>query len=328
VVLLDREALNPGESCFVQLRLEEEVAFKYGDHIVIRFYSPLETIGGGVILDPNAHRHKRFKEEVLDQLAVRSLGDSRQILSDLALRESPKGPDIAGLAVSSGLPANEVEKLVEELTAEEVFIRVGDSRVVHTVYLDEQGEALIRLLNEFHKKNSLRAGMPKEEVRSRLFPGLKGRVYDDVLNYFLKKDMIIINGSTVCLKSFEIQLSAAQKAKSEALVKLYHEAGYNVPNLEDALATCGFSNKDRDLVDLVFEQGVLIRINDSIALERGVLEQARQYLNVHFESNETLNLGDFRDMLKTSRKVAVPLLEYFDSIKVTLRDGDTRKLRK
>lgn len=328
VALLDREVLNPGESCFVQLHLEEEVAFKYGDHVVIRFYSPLETIGGGIILDPNAHRHKRFKEEVLDQLALRSLGDSRQIISDLVFRESAVCPDTAGLTVSSGLPPAEVTSLVETLLSEGEIIQVGDSRLVHAAFIEERGEALIRLLNEYHQKNPLRAGISKEEIRSKLFSGMKGRLFDDVLNLYLQKEMIKLNGSTVMLTGFEIELSGAQKSKADALLKLYKESGYNVPNLPEALAMCQFSNKDKDLVELIFEQGKLVKINDAIVLERAYFDEARDRLETHFKSNETLNLGDFRDLLQTSRKVAVPLLEYFDANRITVRDGDVRRLRK
>lgn len=328
VVLLDRETLNPGESCFVQLRLEEEVAFKYGDHVVVRFYSPLETIGGGIILDPNAHRHKRFKDEIIDQLVLRSLGDSRQILSDLVLKESSQCPEISSLSVLSGLPAQEVESLLESLISQEELMKVGESRVAHSSYIHERGEALLRMLNEFHLKNPLRAGMAKEEVRSRLFPALKGRVFDDMLNFYLKKDMINVNGSMLCLTSFEIKLSPLQQKKSDDLLRLYLQSGFNVPNFEDALAKCGFTNKERDLVDLIFERGSLIRIQESIVLAFDVFNQAKSLLLLHFETNSTMSLGEFRDLLKTSRKVAVPLLEYFDSIKITLRDGDTRILRK
>lgn len=328
VVLLDREVLNPGESCFVQLHLEEEVAFKYGDHVVIRFYSPLETIGGGIILDPNAHRHKRFREDVLDQLALRSLGDSRQIISDLIFRESAQCPDVSNLTVTSGLPPVEVTSLVQTLLEEGEVIQVGDSRLVHNAFIEERGEALIRLLNEYHQKNPLRAGISKEEIRSKLFSGMKGRLFDDVLNLYLQKEMIRINGSTVRMTGFEVKLTPAQKAKSEALVKLYKESGFNVPNLTDALAKCQFNSKDKDLVDLIFEQGQLIRINEAIALEPQWFEASKNRLLKHFEENEVLNLGDFRDLLETSRKVAVPLLEYFDANKVTVREGDARRLRK
>lgn len=328
VVLLDREVLNPGESCFVQLHLEEEVAFKYGDHVVIRFYSPLETIGGGIILDPNAHRHKRFREDVLDQLALRSLGDSRQIISDLIFRESAQCPDVSTLTVTSGLPPVEVTDLVQTLLEEGEVIQVGDARLVHNAFVEERGEALIRLLNEYHQKNPLRAGISKEEIRSKLFSGMKGRLFDDVLNLYLQKELIRINGSTVRMTGFEVKLTPAQKTKSEALVKLYKESGFNVPNLTDALAKCQFSSKDKDLVDLIFEQGLLIRINEAIALEPQWFETSKNRLLKHFEENEVLSLGDFRDLLETSRKVAVPLLEYFDANKVTVREGDARRLRK
>jgi selenocysteine-specific elongation factor len=88
------------------------------------------------------------------------------------------------------------------------------------------------------------------------------------------------------------------------------------------------SNKDKALIDLIFDQGALVKINDSIVMDPAALEEAKRLLLNHFESNHTLNLGDFRDLLQTSRKVAVPLLEYFDSARITVREGDTRKLRK
>lgn len=328
VALLDREILNPGESCFVQFHLEEEVAFKYGDHVVIRFYSPLETIGGGIILDPNAHRHKRFRDDVLDQLALRSLGDSRQMLSDLIFRESAQCPDGGSLTVASGLPQAEVASLIEEMVHEGEVLKVGENRLIHTAFVEERGEALVRLLNDFHQKNPLKAGISKEEIRSKLFSGIKGRLFDDVLNLFLQKDLLRIQGSTAALTGFEVALTPAQTAKAKALVDCYAAGGFNVPNLTEALAECQFSNKDKDLLDLIFEQGKLIRISDSISLTRERFEEARRLLEAHFQTHETLNLGDFRDLLGTSRKVAVPLLEYFDSNRITVRDGDFRRLRK
>lgn len=326
LVLLDREVVKPGETCFAQLRLEEAVGFKYGDRFVLRFYSPLETLGGGHVLDPNAVKHKRFKDEVIESFLQKQSGSQETFMADALYRLSPNLPTLADLTEQSGIVKEEVQSLLDSFIENEMAIQLGDT-YLHMAFVEEKAEEMLKVLNEFHLKNPLKLGIGKEELRTRIFKASKVKIFDELLNIYIKKDMISLVNQFVALSQFEIELTNDQQKKKDILLKTYLEASYSPPNTNDLFAKLQLGNKDKELVTYLLAAGELVRLDEGLMIHSKWLGDARSTLKAHFETHDTVELGEFRDMLGTSRKVAVLILEYFDSIKFTVRHDNQRRLK-
>lgn len=327
IVLLDREALEPGESCLAQLRLEDKTACKYGDRFVVRLYSPLLTVGGGKILDPNAIKHKRFKEDILDDLLMKLEGDPAQIIDGSLFKMSSEFPSIEDIAGQSGLAFDLVQSHLEKMEAEGSAFKFPSGAWVHVSYLDQIEASIITLLNGYHEKNSLKAGMPKEELRNKALTGVKGKSADIIFDQFVKRGIIRITGATAALSSFEISLTSKQQEKMDKITDFYNLCGTKPPAVSEAEQKLGIGKKDKALLDLLFATGKLVKLSDKIWMSGDVVENCEKALRAHLETEGKVSLAEFRDLVETSRKNAVALLEYFDEQKITKRQEDYRVLK-
>lgn len=326
-VLLDKEVLNPGDDCFVQLRLEEPIACKYGDHFVIRFYSPLETIGGGIVLDPNAVKHKRFKDEILEELESKMQGDMSQILEHALMKNAAEFLEAKELMAKANMEADQFDIEFQKLLDMGAAIRFSEKIITHRSYLDEVGEQMLGALNKFHSKYPLRKGMSKEEIRSKYFKSVRSKYFDAVLAYFMEHQMINIEGQTVRAYGFEIVLEGKQKEVVDKIEAIYKTTAFKSPLLSDAFKEAGSGKVDDEVVNYLLESGKLIRLSDTVYFHQSTFEEAQKRLLAYLDENGAITLGDYRELLDTSRKYVIPLLEYFDQAKITKRDGDKRLKR-
>lgn len=326
LVLLDREILNPGESCFAQLRLEDKIVSKYGDKFVIRFYSPLETIGGGMILDPNAIKHKRMDEETIKQLEVKSEGDVLQILENVLIKFNGEFIDAEFISVHVGISKDIIQDILEELINNKIVYRFAKDRYIHRTYIDEKEEALIDLLNKFHNKNPLKPGISKEEIRSKIFNKTKGKVFDEILELYCHKGLIKVFDNIISLKDFIVEFSPKQEKIKDKILDLYLNSGYKTPSRDEIIKEFNLKGNDIDILQALIDMNKLMDINGEIILHREKYESAKKLLKDYLTEHKEIALSQYRDLLNTSRKYVVPLLEHFDSIKLTKRVGDKRVL--
>ncbi len=331
VVLLDREELKPGESAFVQLRLEEQIACHKGDRFVIRTYSPMLTIGGGTVLDPNPPKRKRYKEEVLEELKVKEQGDPAHVVEQYLQQYSDKFPERKTVIKAAGqIGENEYKDIITRLAEAgriQVF-KVGDkSFVLHADYLNELENKLLGLLEVFHKKNPLKFGISKEELKSRLFEGIKPKLSDAVLGYFEKQDLIRLETQYVSMKTFEVRFNQLQTQIKDILIAQYAGNRFNPPKLTEIGNLTGFDKNQVQIVyNALIELGDLIKVEEDIVFSKEAYHEAVTMLKQHMAAHKAIQLGQFRDLLGTSRKYAMALLDHFDQIKLTKRVGDNRIL--
>lgn len=326
LVLLDRDVIKPGETAFAQLRLEESAAFKYGDKIVLRLFSPLETVGGAKILDPTAIKHKRFSEEVLTELMEKSSGGVETMVLSALLRLSEHSPLLKDISQEAGVSLSETQEVLEKNPLNDQVVKVLD-RYFHRAFLDRLEEHLIEVLNDCHTKYPLKAGIVKEELRTRVFKASKVKIFDELLNIYLKKDMILMVGQFVALRHFEIVLNQEQMLKKKRLVEAYHQFGFNIVSTSEVLKSQGLAIKDQELIDFILQSGDLVKLDGGLMIHSVWLGDARSKLLTYFESHDTIEVGSFRDLLGSSRKVAVSILEYFDTIRLTVRHDLQRRLK-
>lgn len=328
LVLLDREALEPGEACYAQLRLEEPTACKYGDHFVLRLYSPLETIGGGTVLDPNAVKHKRFKEDVLEELLAKNSGSKSEVLAKTLRRLSPDFPESETLSVESGLPANEIKDVLAELVEQGVAVVFEGRCYLHIDYLAELENKLLTTLNGFHDKNPLKRGIQREELKSRVLKSSKGKIFDEIISYFVERGTIEMSGNLAKVKGFVVVMEPKKGKKVDAFMKLLTDSGFNPPNFKEMLMLSSIGEKEKDIIDYILESELVIKLDDNVVIHENQVEAARKMLIEYLTEHGEISMAQFRDQIGSSRKVALPLIEYFDNNKLTQRVGDVRVMKK
>lgn len=330
VVLLDREELKAGESTFVQLRLEEQISCQKGDRFVIRFYSPMLTIGGGTVLEPNPPKRKRFKEEVIEELSIKEKGEPSEVVEQFLLQNSDKFLEKKQIAKQLGMDSESFDKILEELIRKDstVKLRIGEeSYFVHKKYLAAAGDELGKLLAQYHSKNPLRAGMSKEEIRSKLFEGVKPKLSDAVFGYFQDTGCIRLENQYIAKQDFHVAFTENQGRIRDMLLSKFGENRYNPPKLSDILAETKY---DKNQVQMVFnaliDMGHLVRLDEDIAFVAEAYSKAIALVKDFIINNGSIQLGQFRDLLGTSRKYAMALLDSFDQAKITKRVEDKRIL--
>ncbi len=325
LVLLDKETLKPGEECFAQLRLEEPTACKYGDRFVVRFFSPLETIGGGVILDPNAHKHKRFKKEVLDELVFKDAGKQDEIVETIIRKQSKEMINVDELVKQSGLKKEEVETLLEDLKNSEIVYQISKQILLHKEFLIEKEQELIRLLGMYHEKHPLRLGMPKEEIRNKLFTNIKNKLFDEIIALYT--GIIRSEGKYISLEQFEIKYSDLQSANITQMKQLLDEGGFKPISMLDVIAKLSSEKQMKDIISNLIESNELVKLSETLYFTRESFTRALELLKAKFAEKSSLTLGECKDVLDTSRKYIVPIMEYLDNKNITKRVGDERMLR-
>lgn len=324
IVLLDKDELRPGESCYAQLRLEEEMVSKMGDHFVLRFYSPLETIGGGMILDPNPSKHRRFKEETIEELKIKEEGSSEDVVEKVIKRFSSALENTAFYAKQTGLGETIIEKLITPLIEQRVIIRFLDNILIHYIFLDEIEEKIINIINKYHQSNPLRQGISKEELRNKVIPKAKTKLFDEFLEYFIALDTIKQVDNSIALKNHEIEFSVEHKKIYNELTNSFTNAGFQPPSIEEIFKNAKNQKNYQEMLHLLTEKGELIKINEEFYIHVNYYNKAIELLKQYIKENKEISLGQFRDLLNTTRKYALPLLEYFDQNKVTKRLGEKR----
>lgn len=330
-VLLDKDAIGAGESAFVQLRFDEPLAVKRTDRFIIRFYSPVETFGGGIILDACPGKHKRHQEELIRALEIRETGTDQEILELVLKEESIHFPSIHDLAAKLNWTDKETESLMETLKKQKKALSLNDGNFFHKDFWERVTGKALEFLNAFHKENPIAAGMEKEEIKSRLLESfyLKDVKKGDVLlSELLKRGIITASGSTVAAAGFSAQYSDAHSGMRETMLKIYLEAGFEAPSTDDVLNQFKDKKQAKQVLSDLFKDGTLVKLNPGAYLHKSHYEKAMALLRAHYASHDTMSLAEFRDMLGTSRKYVLLILDYLDQQKITKLQGDTRVLLK
>lgn len=327
VVLLDRDALAPGESAYAQLRFTEDVAAKCGDRFVIRFYSPLETIGGGIILDDAPARHKRNDAAVLSALAVRENGSgAERVLQALTALDTAL-PSAAQLAARLGMEETRLAPELDALLARGEAAAPMPGRFIASAVLDALWARCEALLTDYHAKNPLHAGIRAAELRQRLFRAVEPERADALLALFVREGKLRFAAERYALADFTVRYTRRQTALRAELLALYRAADLRPERTDRVLAR--FDAKDRAEAERVLESlltgGELIALAPRLCLHREVYVCACALVRAYFADHETLTLAAFRDLLGTSRDSALLVLECLDRNDRTRREGDLRR---
>lgn len=326
VLLGGKERLLPGEEGFGQLRFEEEVAAKAGDAFVLRFYSPLETVGGGTVLDPTPYKHRPSSVKALEKLKLLHGGDLSQKVEALLLGHGTHFVPARSLALQLAVDEAAVNECLQALDGQGRVMSLRQGLYLHQNSLEALGQKAQTILADFHQKNPLRMGMRREELRSALLPGQAAEDGDQVVDALLSRRAFVPGGPGFALPDFVITLSPKQQSLKDALLKRFEEARFSPPEKPALLADNIKEKEFPRVLDHLLDQGILQAVSPDIFFLSQDLDQAWQSFHELANQKEEVTLADFRDALNTSRKYALAILELWDRRGLTRKVGEGRRL--
>ena len=328
-VLLDRDELRPGESCLAQLRLTEPMAVKQGDRFVIRFYSPVETIGGGKVLDPRPLRHKRHDPVVLDSLILREQGSGSQRLLQAAEEFGVSLPDSSQLAERSGLDTGTAVSLLADLLNQGKLAEPLSGRYAAASALDTLWDRCRELLSAYHQKHPLHAGMLAAELRQKLFRQITPAEGDALLEVFRAEGRMKRAENHWALAEFSIRLTKRQTALRDTLLERFLRDGPEPDTIEAVLDSIPPERREEacQVLDSLLTGGELVRLSPELYWHRGVFQKGLDILRTLCANHGAVTLAEVRDALGTTRKYALLFLEACDRRQITVREGDCRRLK-
>lgn len=318
-VLYNNDEVKAGESCYGQLRLKNPVIALSGDRYIIRRFSPLETLGGGEVLDPTPPRRRR--KDIASDLKVFHTGTLADKISLKIEHAGTAGTSIQRLLAWINAGTGAVSAALEGLKKSGEVIQADDV-VLHTKALVSLQQGIRVVLKTFHERNPLKHGMPKEEVRNQL------RIDPRMFNFILSgMEGVVAEKDLLRLKDFSIALTSGEEKNKARILQTIEKSGFQPPSREELAAEFQMDQKSvSDILNILAKEGSTVRLSETFSVSKGVYEEMIALLKVFFTTKKEMTVADFRDILKTTRKYALPFLEYLDSHKITIRTGDVRKL--
>ncbi len=328
VLWLDRDELLPGDTALGQVRLEAPVAVMAGDHYVLRSYSPVHTVAGGVVLHPHPGRHKRGRPEVMADLKVLVSGQPRQKVAVHARLAGQAGLTLGELPRLVPLSPKALEALVGDMLSKQELVRFdkeGGRMIAASVQQELLDQALV-LLTAYHQANPLKAGMPREELRRRLISGEDAKLFAHLMRKLEGGQSVVADKDLLRLPEHQVQLAGADQALRERIEKAYAAGGLAPPNWAEVVEGVNPAQA-KQVVGVLVDEGVLVKVKQDFYYHAQPLAEIKGRLVEFLRANQKIDAGQFKEMTGLSRKYIIPLLEYFDSTQVTMRVGDHRLLR-
>ncbi len=348
-ILLRGDELLPGSSSYVQIKLEEPVAVLPGDRYVVRSYSPIRTIGGGRVLHPLPRKRKRTRQDLWDEMDVLANGSPAELLEYHLARAGVRGLGAPELSMRTGIYGKAFKREIDHLLGSRKAVRFeADGPIIHGRVYEGLKEDILGILEAYHRDNPLVQGLSKEELRSRLFPSLTGarrpvqpmsqqagkanqKLFQRLLQDLSRDGLLVQEQDIVRLSSHKVLLKDEESDIRHRLEELFRSAGLQPPSRKEAVtkaARGGDSRTADDVFELMVRDGSLIRVREGLYYHPRVLEDLKQTVIGFLEEHGEMLITDFRDLSGgLSRKYMIPILEYLDNQRITIRVGDRRKLR-
>jgi len=313
--------LAPGSHAFARLKFSENTLLVPGDRFIIRQFSPVITIGGGSVLDSAVIPRARQLENFLITLAT---GDAASILRARIERRGSDGIALRRLVSETGLPTNALLRELTQPLKTSAVARTGDL-FVHEPALAELQTSLLSALQSFHKKNSLAAGISKEELREQVHAS--SEVFSFALDRLAQQQKLEVSGDLVRLPGQGVILKDDEAESKKTIETAFSVAGLRVPALQEVLAGLKIDKgRAQKIVTLLLRDRVLTKISDDLVFHRTALEELRRTIATQKAKSPKMDVARFKELTGVSRKYAIPLLEYLDRERVTRRVGDTREI--
>ena len=322
--LIGTEKLQPGQTGYAQLRFTEDVAVKNGDTFVLRFYSPIETIGGGTVLNSSPKKHRKGRADT----AIKALEALESGDTGIQIHQAITSQGGIALKVELqkrfGMDDSSWQAEINDLAAAGRINLLTAGHVMTDTFREGLHTKIKAYLTAYHKENPLHQGMRQEELRSRILPEHKPALLDSILQ--LHSHELRIGDGRVALVGFEVAYTARERQMRDALISDLKTAGFTPPPVSELLSKDKKSTQK--ILDALISEGVVISTEPGMVFAAETVGQARAAVHRLVEAGDgSVTLAQFRDEVQTSRKFALSLLEYFDRVGFTRKLGDSRVLR-
>ena len=333
VILLDKEQLNPGEEALCQFLLENIITTEREDRFIIRSYSPSYTIGGGGILGYNTTRLKRFKEETVKTLKILARGNLSNIVEQVYLSnvvrngKRPFALTIDDISRQVNIHPSVAEKIIADFVRKGVLMKFsveGKNVIFHKTHVLSLKESVLKELRKFHKDNPLKMGIDETHLKTLLGKNINPLLITAALSSLRNEKAVKVTDNKLSLANFEIEVSSQDKGIADKIEELFMNAGFTPPSKEEVITKFGPASKM--VIPLLVEQKKIIEVEKGLYFHAKILDTLKENIREYIKKQGPISVAQFRDLTKTSRKYAVPLLEYFDAIHFTKRTGDVRIL--
>jgi selenocysteine-specific elongation factor len=332
MILLDRDELKPGEECCSQLVLEAPLTAVAGDRFVVRSYSPVTTIGGGVIVDPLPAKHKRSSAGVLREFQRLAGGEEEEKTAVILERAGIGGITEKLLVVRTGIRGRELRRRLEGMFSAKraVLVDRDEMRVLSYPVYEAFRAEILRQLRGYHERYPLQEGLSREELRTTLGmgEGVGQKIFTMAFRDLEKREEISAEKEIIRLTGHRVRLQGEMEELRENLSIVYRDGGLAPPTVREVLER--FSDRKKEiaiLIQVMTREGVLVRISEDLNFHRDALAKLREDYRRLLIRDGQATPASFKGLTMLSRKFIIPLMEYFDMTKLTMRAGDHRVLR-
>jgi selenocysteine-specific elongation factor len=330
VILLDREDLKPGERVYAQLLLEAPVVAMGRDRFVLRSYSPIRTVGGGEILDPDAVKQKKTKDRFAAELETLRSGTEDGRVAVILGRAGVQGLTSSRLAVRTGIPLADLNRVLKDMVEKKAVLRIDreEARVVSFPAYQQLKEELLREIGKYHERHPLKEGVPKEELRTTAGQEIESRLYNMALKELENEKKIHADREHVRLASHRVDLKGNLGDLGGRIEKIYRDAALAAPSVKEVMDTLGGKKAEvQSVLGVLLNEGVLVKVTEELYFHSDPLNKLKEDYTAALVKAGKATPATFKDLTGLSRKYIIPLMEYFDATKLTIRVGDHRTLR-
>lgn len=336
IVMLEDDEVEPGNTIHIQLLLQEPVAVWPGDKYVLRSYSPVRTIGGGTILNNAPLKRKRTsaadREENRKIFSVYLEGNLEEKMLLFLKEAGQKGLTQEQLATRLGVFGNKLKKhLQRPISAGDILVVDSDrQRMIAAPVHEKLTDSILQTLDRYHAEYPLKSGLVKEELRSTFKPPVDQKVFQYTLNSLIRQNRVVQDQAVVRLADFEVVLQVDEEDLKRKIIDTYRQDALKPPNFKDVLSAMGSypESQVRQVFDLLLRENRLTKISESLYFLTDEINDLADRLSQYIQAHGEIDAQGFKDLTGLTRKFSIPLLEYFDRIKLTIRIGDKRVLRK
>lgn len=322
IVPLNEDEIQYGESGYAQLRLEEKIVAKKGDRFIIRSYSPMDTIGGGVIIDTAPKKHKIYDESVIEALKIKEKGELKDILEEYLKLNLSNYITLKELVSYTGEKEEYVKEGLNALIDENKVFCVN-KYYLHISHYQKLKEKVIEILTKYHKQYRLRNGILKEELRSKVDNSLKVKDMDVILNKMAEEKDIKVQDNLVSNYDFEVKFNQKQLSIKKEIEDKSRKNGLNSLMTKDDICN---KNKFYEEVLEALTGETIQKLDDAYYIDKKVYENVKKDLLEYLNKNKEITVAQFRDITKSNRKISIVMLEHFDRNRITKRVEDKRIL--
>jgi selenocysteine-specific elongation factor len=322
--------LHPGETALCQVVFPRPMVGVYGDRFVIRSFSPLRTIAGGKILNPCAQRLKRFSNQLNNLEQLRDSNPETLVLAQLHFA-GINGLKLSHLRVMINCSQKKLERIVSTLGSQQKIVSFDKENPQYLLadIFSSYKKELLDFIGQFHKINPMQAGISRSMIASNWGKELHPKLLYRLIEQCLKEGQLVADQDLLHLPEHKVTLASDQSQLKKEVLQAYIQNDITPPNLNNLLDTLKTNRKDAlPVLRLLTEEGHLVKVKEELYFSTQALERIKQTVQKYFQENSELSPLDFKTLTGLSRKFSIPLLEYLDKAKITIRVGDIRKLRR